>query len=183
MDLTKLSRWEVIWIIVCIAIFIFLSLLVIFKSEFLDELFYGDDYWPVEHFVEVQSEDFVEGYASFNLVSEEGVFLYLDLEREASITGIELALEKDVGLKIADFVCSDPFVCSFFDISETEVSILALIPPTAVELLPRGKLLVGEFVYSGFGKVYFSSPDAFVSTVDNPDFNILEVDDFEFLLD
>jgi hypothetical protein len=194
MDPKKLSRWEVVGIIFCITIFVFLSLIVIFKSEWLDSVFYGP---PVQEQEEengldslIKEEegglDFLDpvSYAAIDIVSTEGkASVSLILEKEASITGLELFLQKDESVEVEDFVCNEPFDCMLFEVEGDEVSIVVVIPPTSVDVM-TGEVLVGELLYSGSGNVYLNSlSKTFVSTVENPEVNILHSEEEVFFLE
>ncbi len=194
MDFKKLSPWETAVIVFCVIVFLSLSLLVIFKRESLDGIFFG----PVSQEEAVVEEDSIDqlfneqdsdlvGFgtlATLEIVPEgEKAALYLNLDGESRITGLELFLEKDESLTLGDFVCIEPFECVLFESTESTVSILAVIPPGLVELLPLGRQLVGEFLYTGEGTLYLDLlSKSFVSAMENPDVNILSLQESIFLL-
>ena len=182
MDFKNLSRWESILIVFCIFVFVFLSLVVIFRSEWLDSLIYG----PEVDRQDVVTEPVImeEPYATLTIDSVDGsALVFLSLEKGARITGLELELEKDPSLEIEDFICEEPFDCLFFEATDTEVSVATVIAPSLIDVFD-GDLLVGEFIYSGTGSLFLDpSSTTFVSTTDNPDFNILDLGVAEFLLE
>lgn len=193
MDFKNLSSWEVAAIVFCIMVFVFLSFVVVFKSEWLDSVIYG----PVSERQDVVMEPTVdyeeetptflqeEPYASLNIVPGEGsAKVFLNLEKEGSITGVELVLKRESSLEIEDFICEEPFECLFFAADEPEVSVVAVVPPALVDVNLQGELIVGEFIYSGTGSLFLEADStAFVSTTENPEFNILKMEDTEFLLE
>lgn len=185
MDLKNLSRWEAAAVVFCIFVFVVLSFIVVFRSEWLDSIIYG----PVPEHYELATvpevDYYEEPYATIRITSEEGqASLFMDLEKEASVTGLELFLEKDEGLELEDFVCNEPFECLFTDFNDTEVSVVAFIQPASVETVPAGELLIGEFTYSGTGSLYLPLVSTtFASTTDEPEFNILDIEETEFLLE
>ncbi len=185
MDLKNLSRWEATAIVFCIFVFVALSFVVVFRSEWLDSILYG----PVPEHYEVATvpevDYYGDPYATLRITSDENqALLFLDLEKEASVTGLELTLEKDEELELEDFVCNEPFECLLTDFGDTEVSVVAVIPPASVESVPAGELLVGEFTYSGTGYLLLTSDfSTFASTTDAPEFNILDIEETEFLLE
>lgn len=195
MDFKNLSRWEVVAIICCIIVFVFLSFIVVFKSEWLDSVIYG----PVserqeavmeptlDYEEETAQEEYIEEepYATLYIASEEGrAPVSLHLEKEGSLTGFELVLEKDPLLNIEEFVCEEPFECLFFDVTNSEVSVIAVVPPASVDINLQGELVMGEFIYSGTGSLFLESDSTtLVSTIENPEFNILKIERTEFLLE
>lgn len=194
MDFKKLSRWELVAIIFCIFVFVFLSLIVVFKSEWLDNIFYSQSYVEEDSSAtnEFDGVDYNDvlipvdvSYVDLEIIGKNGKgSVYLELEEELSLTGLELILEKDEFLEIDGFDCKEPFDCVFYDADEKEFSVFTLVPPTSIELFSEGNLLVGEFIYSGRGNLYLSpNSESFVSTVDQPTFNILNLDSKEFWLE
>lgn len=191
MDLKKLSRWEAFAIVFCMFVFVVLSLIVVFRSDWLDSIFYGSAPQEQEGALEpvIDRDDDVaelfgvEPYAKIEIDSEGGEALVsLSLEKEADLTGLELVFEREEALEILDFVCKEPFDCVLFDVSDSQVSILAVIPPASVETIDVGDLLVGELTYSGSGVLYLKE-DTFASTTEDPGSNILDFSYSEFLLD
>lgn len=199
MNPKNFGRFESLAVLFGLFLFTVLSLLVIFKREWLDDMIYGplpydefenvfdekpeDDERPEEidtiPIIEVQEPSITlnivpdglgQGYASF------------DLEEDSVITGVELFLEKDGNLQLSDFVCSSPFECIFFETTEDEVSLTAIIPIGSVEKLSAGEVEIGEFSYSGRGNLYLK-PDSnsFVSDIGDPEFNILDIENLTFV--
>ena len=194
MDFKNLSRWETLAIVFSIAVFVVLSLVVVFRSEWLDSVIYGPeptayeaDFEPIVDYGEEMPFFEEEPYARviISSVGQGQGIVSIDLEKAANVTGLELILEKDEGLQFEeDFVCVEPFECLLFDVSENKVSFFAIVPPTLVDVFEPGEIVVGEFVYSGTGRLYLNSEsETFVSTMDEPEFNILDLTETEFLLE
>lgn len=194
MNPKKLGKWESVVIVICIIIFVSLSFIVMFRSEWLDSIFYGElpeeaEVYEPQEFEEVSNDEFLEYYdtgdeSSHATFEIENGSLYLSLAEPTSVTGIELAFEKDDSLEIEDFVCSDPFECMFFDVFESEVSLLAVISPEAVEEMGAGNVLIGDFEYSGSGNMYINErSETFVSDLENPQVNVWKSSDVEFFLE
>jgi hypothetical protein len=186
MNFKELSSSEVFGIFLGLFIFLFLSFVVAFKSEWLDSFFNRQVEDGQELLVEGEVLEFVEvlPYASLRMNGSGGkASLFIDLEEEATISGLELFLRKDTSLVDLRFDCNEPFECAYVDIGEEEVVVLAVIPPNSVEVIPSGELLVGEFTYSGLGKLSLDgSEKTFLSTIDDAVVNILKDDVVEFVL-
>ena len=186
MNFKELSRSEVLGILLGLAIFLFLSFVVAFKSEWLDNIFKREVLEEQEISSEGEVLEFVEvlPYASLRMNGSGGKApLSIDLEKETTLSGLELFLRADKSLDIKDFVCNAPFECALVDIGEESIIVLAVIPPNSVELVSEGELLVGEFEYSGLGNLYLDgSEKTFISTIEEPVVNILKNDVLEFVL-
>jgi hypothetical protein len=180
MGTKKFSRIEIIAISIASFLFLSISLIVVFKREWLDNFFFGPTYY-----VEYYYEDEQRPLLSLDIVpsgdNKASVILYF--ESEVSITGAELYLEKDSNLKINDFVCNAPFECLFSDSTDSEFSVAAIVPIGSVEPFAAGQVLLGEIEYSGNGKLYISpSSKSFASDVNNPEANILDLTLREFAI-
>lgn len=184
---------ESLAIIFGLVLFTSLSLLVIFKREWLDDVIYGPvPYKEFENIFDEETDEIdtipiieiQEPTITLNIVADglgQG-YASFDLEKDSVITGVELFLEKDGDLELSDFVCKSPFECIFFETTENEVSFTAIIPIGSVEKLPAGELLIGEFNYSGSGNLYLKSDsDSFVSDIEDPELNILDIDNLTFV--
>jgi hypothetical protein len=169
-----------------IFVFVFLSFVVVFRREWLDNIFYNPVYIffydTDEVFLDEQTEPllFTVGVAP-TVEGEKGVVV-LNLESASNITGVELFFEKDESLEITDFVCVSPFECLFSESNENGLTIAAITPINEREEFFPGEVVIGEFNYTGSGKIYFrGEQNSFVSDIQNPEINLLDLTENEFL--
>jgi hypothetical protein len=190
MEKKKIRPYEVLAVAIVILLFLSLSLIVLFKREWLDSIFYRSDSQEEITMSELspgESLDYEEKeYPQVNIeISRDANGngqLFLNLNTESNITGVELELRKDESLEITDFTCIEPFECIFFDFTENELNIVAIVPVSIVDPFKPGRILVGEFTYTGSGRLYLDSQsESFVSDSEYPEFNILDSNDREFL--
>jgi hypothetical protein len=183
-NLTKLDTFFVIFVVI---LFLSFSSIVIFKRDWLDSIFYGESKEELVSLVpSLEDDGLVETPALVDLsISGDGekASVVLNLEKEFSPTGIELFLLKTDGLVIEEMACEPPFECLFFDVDGNNVSLTAIISADSIETIEPGDVLVGTLTYSGSGSLYlYSDSQSFVADVEDPEFNILNVDEKEFLL-
>lgn len=167
-------------------IFLFLTIVVVFKREWLDNVFSGPIYVFFYDDPYLDSDIATMPSVFINVlptgVNEKKGSVFLSLESTSNITGVELFFEKDPSLEITDFTCNPPFECLFFDVKDSEVSFVAFLPLNETEPFEMGDHLLGEFEYTGSGKLYFNSDSgSFISDVQNPEFNVLDLTYREFL--
>ncbi len=186
-----LSSYEIIAIVFGVFVFIFLSFLVIFQQDWLDSIFYGSSPTEVEIKEPLPFPDEPEkddssliSLAVFSDIDREGeAYVILETQFDYSVSGLELFLRKDDSLEIGDFVCVEPFECIFFETTPNEFSLTAVVPVESIEPASTKELLVGSFSYTGFGNLYLTTDsDSFVSDVDEPEYNILDLQEYEFFL-
>lgn len=162
--------------------FLFLSFVIVFKREWLDNIFQR----PVPYYIFQQEENTIErtlvsvDVRPSNLAGKGDI--YLNLESSSKLTGVELFFEKDDSLEISNFVCNSPFECLFFDVDENSIDLAVLSPLSDIETFYPGEVLLGTFDYSGNGNLYFRfGNNSFASDIQNPEINILNLDERIFL--
>ena len=191
-NIKDLNTKESIVLYIAIFLFAFLSFLVVFQRDWLDSIIYGPangDEYLEEIFVDDSDlMDIPDYYVSLDVIPQEDgqALVYLNAQEgnNPEIVGIELFLEKEVSLDIEDFVCSENFECLLFEVDGDEIYLAATVPENLLGTMSEESLFVGTIYYSGSGNVYNSTQgESFVSDLDVPEENILEIDSVNFYLD
>lgn len=191
-NIKDLNTKESIVLYLAIFLFVFLSFLVVFQRDWLDSIIYGPgngDEYLEEIFVDDSDlMDIPDYYVSLDVIPQEDgqALVYLNAQEgnNPEIVGIELFLEKEGSLDIEDFVCSENFECLLFEVDGDEIYLAATVPESLLGTMSEESLFVGTISYSGSGNVYNSTQgESFVSDLDVPEENILEIDSINFYLD
>ncbi len=174
--------------------FIVFFIMLTFQREMLDDLIYGPASEEPSVVLEIDDSSFdativdiedpvFEPSVYLNIVqTEEGLAsASLSLESDLEIAGFEFVLEKDSGLEVSDFVCSEDFECIYFESSESELSVSGVVPPASVVSFPAGELFLGTFEYTGEGELYLQETSS-VSSLDSEGLNILDFSNIVFIL-
>ncbi len=165
------ETWKLVSVLVLLLLVVSLTLIVVFKREWVDNLVFG----PILQTQENSSEIDVDFNISLDLipVSSGTAELYFNLPESMNIAGFELSFVKESSLNVSEFVCAEPFECVPSDFNDTAVSIVGLTPVFFTEAFPFGRLLLGELQYSGSGTLTLER-ESFVSDVLVPEENILD---------
>ncbi len=188
MDVKKFSVLEKVAISIALLLFASITFLIIFQRDWLDDLIYGSlpeeskiDY-NLETVVNNMNNDIGSVGLEFVPLDEGSASLKMNLSVEKSITGFEISLQKDVSLEDLKFECQAPFECLFFESVEDEIFFAAIVPFDAVSAKPAEDLVVGILEYSGAGNIRLIENSSLVSSLEDPEINLLDFSVTEFSL-